>query len=235
MATETRFDGFPKDALRFLAELKKNNKREWFEANRARYEASLLEPSRAFVTAMGKRLLGISPFIRAEPKVNRSLFRINRDTRFSKDKSPYKTHVGILFWEGARKRMACSSFYFHLEAQRLMVGVGIYMLPKELLEPYRQAVVDEKRGPALHRVIQKLGGLTFGRTGCGLPVDRYKRVPRGFDADHRFADYLKFKGLHAGVEDSIPKELHSPAILDYCMERFEQMAPLHHWIVETLG
>jgi len=79
---------------------------------------------------MGEKLRPLCPGINAIPKVNKSLFRINRDTRFAKDKSPYKTNLGILFWEGQGKRMESSGFYFHLEENLLMIGCGMYKFPK---------------------------------------------------------------------------------------------------------
>ena len=123
MAKNTAFTGFSKDTIKFFDGLRKNNNKDWFEQHRDMYENSVLEPSKAFVVAMGARLRAIAPRIIAVPKVNKSLFRINRDTRFSLNKSPYKTNLGIYFWEGVRPRMECSGFYFHLEPPKMILGV----------------------------------------------------------------------------------------------------------------
>ncbi|MCP4131415.1 MAG: DUF2461 domain-containing protein [bacterium] len=235
MTEENKFNGFPKEALRFLEQLKKNNSREWFLKHKEEYENVILNPSRLFVTEMGIRLQKISPHIIYEARVNRSLFRLNRDTRFSKDKTPYKTNIGIFFWEGSGKRMECPGFYFHLEPSSMMLGAGLYQFPKELLPVYRDAVVDPVLGKELPKAIKKIGEADFGKAVCGMPVDSYKKVPRGYDPEHPNAELLKFKGLHAGVESSIPKEFHTSAFLDYCFDRFKKLAPIHHWLVKMLS
>ena len=125
----------------------------WFDQNRERYEQQVLAPSRDFIMALGARLKKIAPGVQADPRVNKSLFRLNRDIRFSSDKTPYKTHLGLWFWEGSRPRMECSGFYLHLEPSRVMLGVGLYAFPKDMLEAYRQSVVHPKHGPALTKAI----------------------------------------------------------------------------------
>ena len=92
------FNGFSIEMVKFFQNLKNNNSKQWFEAHRHIYDNYVLQPARVFVVEMGKRLEKIVPAVNAIPKVNQSLFRINRDTRFSKDKRPYKTNIGIWFW-----------------------------------------------------------------------------------------------------------------------------------------
>ena len=104
---------------------------------------------------VGERLRDIAPAVRAIPKINKSLVKINRDVRFSKDKSPYKTYMGIWLWDGDRKRMESSGFYLHVENKTLLIGVGIKMFPKPLLDRYRQAVVDKNLGAKLKKSGQK--------------------------------------------------------------------------------
>jgi uncharacterized protein (TIGR02453 family) len=234
MAGEARFEGFPRQAPGFLKQLAKNNNRKWFDAHRGRYEAWILEPSRAFVVAMGEKLTRIAPDIEADPRVNGSLFRISRDTRFARDKSPYKTNVGIYFWEGSGKRMECPGFYFHLEPDSLMVGAGIYRFPRGKLEAYRKAAVDKELGHELRAAVNKVGKTSFGRTGCRMPAPHYKRVPAGYDPDHFNAELLKYRGLYAGYEDRVPAELHGARLVDYCFERFRKLEPIHRWLVKAL-
>jgi uncharacterized protein (TIGR02453 family) len=104
------FGGFPKETLAFLSDIREHNNKPWFEEHRAEYERYFLEPAKAFVVAAGDRLQEIVPIIRAEPRVLGSIIRINRDTRFSPDKRPYKDHLDLWFWEGDRKA-AASGFY----------------------------------------------------------------------------------------------------------------------------
>ena len=141
-----QFAGFDKKTARFFNQLGKNNDKAWFDRHRPDYDNHVMAPARDFVVAMGEKLRAKFKGIQAEPKVNKSIFRINRDTRFSKDKSPYKTHLGLWMWEGDAPRMECSGFYFHFEPPNLLLGVGIYRFSKPLLEAYRHSVDDPKTG-----------------------------------------------------------------------------------------
>ncbi len=222
------FTGFRKETVRFLNGLKKNNNKEWFEKNREVYDAHVMEPAKAFVVAMGERLRTIAPRIIAVPRVNKSIFRLNRDTRFSLDPSPYKTNLGIYFWEGGETRMEASGFYFHLEPPTLMLGGGFYIFPDPFVDRYRRAAVDPKRGRELAKIvadIEKLEGWSIGGT-------HYKRVPAGFDPNHANAELLKHRGLYAGIETKIPDELYSAKLVDYCFDRFKPILPLHKWLVK---
>ena len=225
----TEFKGFSKDLVQFFKNLGKNNSKQWFDKHRKEYEEHVQFPSREFVVAMGQRLRKIAPGVNAIPKVNQSLFRINRDTRFSKDKSPYKTCMGIWFWEGHRKRMECSGFYFHHEADRLLIGTGIHTFPKPLLDIYRQAVVDKKLGRELRKAIVQV-------TDEGYPVGgkHYKRIPRGYDESHPNSEFLLYNGLHAVLEEKIPKQFYSEAIIDYAFSHYKKMVPIHRWLKKAL-
>lgn len=224
---EIGFEGFAKQTVSFFSQLAKNNDKGWFDLHRDDYEQHVLAPAQAFVGVMGQQLGKISKGIVADPRVNKSLFRLNRDVRFSKDKRPYKTHLGIYFWEevGGRKRMECPGFYFHLEPGRLMLGVGMYIFPKDVLEAYRQAVVDPKQGPALVRAVKQVEGKGYSVAG-----EHYKRVPRGYDPEHKHADLLRHNGLAAMTEGKLPAELYSAKIVERCFSRFKEMAPLHRWL-----
>jgi len=125
MAEKKGFNGFSGRTVEFFKELAVNNNKVWFEEHRQDYETYVLKPARSFIEGMGQLLSSVSPGVHADARVNKSLFRINRDTRFSKDKSPYKTHLGIWFWEGDGPRMECSGYYFHLEPHKLMLAAGI--------------------------------------------------------------------------------------------------------------
>ncbi len=220
------FEGFPAECVKYYRGLKRHNDKIWFDNHRAEYDEDVIDPARRFVGAMGARLKRLAPGIQADPRVNRSIFRIYRDVRFSSDKTPYKTHLGIWFWDGSGKRMDCSGFYFHLEPPRLGVYAGVYIFPKQMIAEYRNSVVDPKHGPALRRAVKKCLELP----GCSIGGKHYKRVPRGFDPDHRNAEYLLHNGFGVGVEEAIPEELHTPEIIDWCYERYKAMAPVHRWL-----
>ncbi len=227
MAAKSNFKGFPEEAVEFYEELVKNNTKEWFDAHKQDYERFVLEPARDFVYEMGKLLKKIAPGVVADPRVNQSIFRINRDTRFSKDKTPYKTHLGIFLWEGEGKRMDNSGYYFHLEPPSLMLAAGMHCFSKHLMTPYRDAVVDPKNGPALAKAlstVQKNNDLQ-------LWGKHYKKTPRGYDANHKNAELLLFNGLAVGETMPIPPEFYSAELPEFCLKKWKGMAPVHKWLV----
>ena len=226
------FKGFSQDTLDFYAELALNNNRDWFERQRDRYQRAVLQPAVAFVAEVGERLRLISPYIVADPRTNGagSIFRIYRDTRFSKDKTPFKPYLGIFFWEGSRPKMENSGFYFHLEPDRLMLYAGIYEFGASILPRYRDAVVHPHFGPALAQAVERV--LATGR--CEIGGRHYKRVPAGYDPTHPNADFLLHRALYASTGGDLPSALFSARLLDYCLDRFSDMAPLHQWIVSVL-
>jgi uncharacterized protein (TIGR02453 family) len=224
------FEGFPRECIDFFRELARNNTTTWFDEHKSEYEKYVIKPARLFITDMGDRLHAIVPDINADPRVNRSIFRIYRDTRFSGDKTPYKTHLGIWFWEGAAPRMECSGFYFHLEPERIMLGSGMYRFPENKLDKFRNYVLTNKHGDELSRIVSEITAI--GRASLGGV--HYKRIPRGYDSSHPNASFLLHDGLWAGMESAIPEELFSSALLDYCLERFIHTLPIHRWLVEFL-
>jgi uncharacterized protein (TIGR02453 family) len=228
---DAAFTGFTKETIRFFTSLRRNNDRDWFVAHREVYDQHVMEPAKAFVVAMGERLRTVAPRIIAVPLVNKSIFRLNRDTRFSLDPSPYKTNLGLYFWEGTKGRMECPGFYFHLEPPDIFLGGGMYMFPESFLPRYRRAVIDAKLGPELRKIVSGLAA----RKGCELGGTHYKRVPAGYDPGHPNAALLKHNGLYVGCESRIPEELYSARLVDYCFERYEPILPLHRWLVKLAG
>lgn len=230
MNDENAFAGFTKKTVQFFRELAKNNNKPWFEAHRDDYEAGVMAPSRAFVEAMGARLKPVVPGIVAIPKVNKSIFKIHRDTRFSLDPSPFKTNLGIYFWEGPKSRLESSGFYFHLEPPTVMMGGGVYMIPDRALEKFRRAAVGPKSGRELAAILEDLARQGYEPGGV-----RYKRVPQGYDASHPNAPLLKHGGLYVGWEGKIPQEFYSAALVDFCFEKFRPAFPLHRWLMKALA
>lgn len=228
MTVISDFRGFPRECVDFYTELTQNNSKAWFDTHKNDFEKYVLGPARDFVAEMGRSLAKISPKINADPRVNRSIFRPYRDIRFSKDKTPYKTHLGIFFWEGSRAKMECSGYYFHLEPPTLFLAAGIHCFSPLLLGTYRDSVVDREHGSDLIKAIKqvsKLKGYSVGGT-------HYKKTPRGYDASHENAAMLLYNGLYVWTEDEIPSEFYSAQILDYCIDRFKKMSPLHKWLVD---
>ena len=225
----TDFTGFPKETLAFLEGLSANNNKEWFDAHRADYDAYWVEPAKQFVEAAGEALADIAPRIEAQPRVNGSIFRVNRDTRFSKDKSPYKGHLDFWFWEGDR-RAAVSGFYLRITPTQLGIGAGAHGFDKDRLAAYRRAVVDEKSGPALVRAVGTV-------EGSGWPVmgAKYKQLPRGFGAEDEHEErFLRYGALWCGKDTDVPASLHTRRLVSYAMTRWAKLEPLHRWLVDSL-
>ena len=222
-----KFEGFFKETIDFFTELKINNDKLWFDLHRGPYEDYVLGAAKSFIVAMGTRLKELSPMIIADPRTNKSLFRINRDMRFSKDKSPYKTHMGIIFWDGDLPRMESSVFYFHLEPPKLMLGVGWYIFPRNTLERYRNALVHPESGGEFSRILQAISQ----NKDYTMGGKHYKRIPSGFDATHPNAEYLLYNGLYAGTESDIPDKFFSQDLPDYCFQKFKPLTDLHRWLV----
>ena len=223
------FAGFSPETVRFLTELEQNNDKLWFEANRQRFEGQLMEPARDFVVALGARLREIAPEVQADPRTDRSIFRLHRDTRFSPDKSPYKSHLGLWFWEGPGHRMSNPGFYFHLEPPNLMVAAGLHVFPKPFMEAYRRAVVDPQLGSELEAAVRAI----VAHETYAFSAPQYKKTPRGFDPDHPRQRWLLHSGLSAGVEMEIPAWLYGSQIVDECMRRYAELLPLHRWLVRV--
>ncbi len=219
------FSGFPLEGRRFLAGLALHNEKGWFDAHRGEYEQHVLAPLRAFVLEAGARLRPKVPRLVADPRVGGSLFRIARDTRFSSDKSPYKSWAAARLWDarGPGKDLT-AGFYLQLDAEHVYAGGGLYRFEDDQLERFRQALSDPKPLKALRAVLRRLSHLSVeGRT--------LKRLPRGFDADHPAGELLKHKGLYAGT-DLPARVTKSAKVLDHAAQVYEALVPLHRWLME---
>ena len=220
------FEGFPRETSAFLDGLTKNNSKVWFDAHRTDYEEHYLGPAKAFVASMQDQFSGFAPGITADPRVNGSIFRINRDIRFSKDKTPYKNHLDIWFYEGADRKAGFSGFFFRMFAGSVILGAGIHGFEKEALQRYREAVDQGKSGKALESLAVKMG-----RGGYELGGEHYKKVPREFDSDHRRGHLLKHNALYAHIEVPLPAEARTPAFSAWCGAHFKNIQPLHKWLL----
>lgn len=219
---------FSQDTLQYFSDLAENNHRDWFEHNRKRYEKSVLQPARDFVLEMGQRLKKIAPNLRAVPRVDHSIFRIHRDVRFSKDKSPYKTFLGMFFWDDRLKKLESPGFYLHVEPVQLMLGCGVYNLAGDALTRFRDALVDQEMGERFRQIVDELPPqVTLGRS-------HYKRVPKGYDPDHPNARYLLFNGCYSSWEIDIPEHFIKEDFVDFAFEHFRAVSPLHRWLVDVL-
>jgi uncharacterized protein (TIGR02453 family) len=218
------FQGFPADTMTFLKELAANNDRAWFDAHRRRYERSLKKPAEDFVSAIAPALERLDPSVRAEPRVNGSIFRINRDTRFSKDKRPYKEELAFRFPTGSKSE-GSSGFFMRIRPGIVGFAAGVWAFPGPALERFRESVADDTKGAALDELMD---GLQIN--GCAFTAASYKRVPKPWQQDHPRGDLLRMKGLLGGVEQQTPASLNSPEFTEWCAQQFSKLEPLHAWL-----
>jgi uncharacterized protein (TIGR02453 family) len=157
---------------------------------------------------------------------HRRLLRIHRDTRFSRDKSPYKANISGLFWEGPGKKTESPAFGFQVEPDGMGLMAGIFAFPPPQLERYREAVLDEQWGSDLAArlaAVQRTDDYTLGG-------EALKRVPNGYDPAHPRADLLRQKGLYIASPRIWPDEIITPGLVDRCFDHFQRMAPIQQWL-----
>ena len=226
---------FTPAALTFLKQLKRNNRREWFTEHKDRFEEVLLQPLRALVEEMDVRLATLAPEIGGSPK--RSIFRIYRDIRFSKDKSPYKTNMGCWFTAlaaghgvGSETHGAGAGFYFHIEPAASFVAGGIWMPPRDSLSRIREAIAQRPK-----EFEKTLGAPAFRRRfGTLSPEHVLTRVPKPWDATHPAAHWLRHASftVSAPLTDSEVTSAKLPARVEKDMVL---MRPFVRWLNAALG
>ncbi|HEV8282143.1 MAG TPA: DUF2461 domain-containing protein [Candidatus Limnocylindrales bacterium] len=232
MVVETnRFTGFRPAAIEFLADLAQNNDRGWFQPRKAEYERLLKEPMEDFVAALAERFAAHRLPLQADPKT--SIFRIYRDTRFAKDKSPYKTHIGASFpWvEGSGGDASIShtehrnGAYFHLQPGENFAGGGMWHASKPLLDAFRQSILDDEQ-----RVRDALEDPAFiAEFGPVESHETLKRVPPGFPPDHPMADMLRYKDIVFGRRLS-DDEVYSPDLPDILARAYATATPVFRFL-----
>lgn len=223
--TQSCFSGFSKKGLSFLQELKSNNTKEWFENHKHIYEEHILQPNRDFVVEMGEHIQALVPTINAIAKINGSLYRIYRDTRFAKDKTPLKTHTGVIFWQGKAKRTQCANFYTRATPKEYVIGAGIRRFDNILLKTYRDYILDLDNTDELYGILQKCR-----KNGFNVIEPSYKRLPRGFSKTYPYPELAMLNGMVVNKK-FIPDEVYfSYKIIDRCFEIYEELLPLQQWL-----
>jgi uncharacterized protein (TIGR02453 family) len=213
----THFPCFPSETLPFLRDLKTNNNRDWFQSNKALYDEKVEAPMVELVLALGEELQGFGSDLVTAP--DKAIYRIYRDVRFSKDKSPYKTHVAAVFSVRGLDKHAGAGLYFHFSPDELLVGGGIYMPGSQELLAIRQRIAaehEELRGILKHRTFKRMFGEMSGA--------RLKRIPKGFAPDHTAADLLVYKQFLAGGQLD-PAIIETPKLFKELVKRFQAIEP----------
>jgi len=213
----------------FFRELRTNNNRPWFEANKKRYEQHVRQPLLRFIADFGLRLAEISPrFVADARPLGGSLFRIYRDVRFSKDKTPYKTAAGIQFRHEIGRDVHAPGFYLHLEPDNVFAGAGIWQPDLSTLTQIRDAIVEN---PA--RWQQAISGAAF-RARYQLESESLKQAPKGYDSNHPFIEDLKRKDFVAGTSFS-EADACAANFIDRFAESCQVVAPLVEFLTTAVG
>jgi uncharacterized protein (TIGR02453 family) len=220
---------FTPELFTFLRQLKRNNNREWFNKNKERYIEDVQQPVLDFVASMAPGLRKISKNFVADPRpIGGSMFRIYRDVRFSKDKSPYKTAVGISFPHRAAKDVHSPGFYLHLEPGDVFIGAGIWQPDTKTAHTIRSSIVE--RSAAWKKAAHTQ---PFSKS-FGLMEESLVRAPRGFDPDHPFVDDLRRKNF-IGIRALDEKTATSARFLDTFLKTCAEGAPLVRFLCEAVG
>ena len=224
------FDGFPREGLDFLSALGKHNDRDWFEAHRAVWDEQIVPAMLAWCAALCEQLQDVMPRLVFVPRVGGSLYRLNRDIRFSRDKSPYKTHVAALLWEGGDKHDA-PGVYLHVSPEEVVLGGGMWIFEQEgRLDRYRKLLQDDRSAERLQAALShaRKSGLVIEA------AEQLQRAPRPFTPDHPRAELSRYKGLALGKRIPPGAWLHSREALRSSDAAARAYAPLHAWLRDEL-
>ena len=220
------FRGFPEEAPKFLRSLKRNNRREWFQPRKHLYDLHLKEPMLELVAALNAGMSRFAPEYVTDPK--KALFRIYRDTRFSPDKTPYKTHIAATFSRRGPERLKTGGFYFSIAPDQIEVAGGIYHPEPDTMLLIRTHIAETHI--ELKRVLagKKTRALFGSLQGSGLT-----RAPKGFDPEHPAIGWIKMKDwiLDSTLDASLAT---SPKLYDEILERFRAMAPVIEYLNRPL-
>jgi uncharacterized protein (TIGR02453 family) len=220
------FSTFPKEGLEFLRDLKRNNNREWFQEHKGIYEECVKRPMAELISALAVDFQDFAPELAASPKA--SAYRIYRDTRFSKDKTPYKTHVAAVFPHARLGKHEGAGLYLHIAPSELLIGGGLYMPQPEDLNAVRQKIAGDAAS-----FLKIVGSRQFRKLFGTVGGERLSRVPRGFPADHSAAGYLKHKQLLVGR--TFPATIAvKPGFYRLIVETFRAMLPFVRFLNEPI-
>jgi len=211
------FPGFSPDALAFLRSLKRNNRREWFQPRKEKYEALIKEPMLELIGCLNEEFARFAPeYITPSHK---AIYRIYRDTRFSKDKTPYKTHISAIFPRCTARKREGSVFYFHFTEKELLIFGGVWGPERDELLAYRTLLQEQ------HKEFQSiLADRNVKRAFGGLQGEQLTRMPKGFPVDHPAEHLLRHRQWF--LEATLPnKSLTSKKLVHEIASRFELMSP----------
>lgn len=220
---------FTKDFVTFFENLKRNNDKVWFAENKESYEKYVLNPAKEFVNDMGKALKKYIPDISYSPKIDGSIFRLYKDARINKGKAPFKTHLGIIFWQGS-SRLDSSSFYLHIEPPFYYTGVGVARFSPEILNSYKKALNNKNDLKILEEINTIVKNNYWSFNG-----DKLKNVPKNFTPLNSTAEFFsKFKSIYISDEMPINNDFFSDTFFQYVLDNYIKMIPFHKWLYKII-
>ena len=222
------FAGFPEEGISFLRRLKRNNNRPWFQKHKGEYDELVRFPMQCLIASLADRMASSAPEIVFHPTT--SIFRINRDVRFSADKSPYKTNIAASFeLKGARDRTGSPGLYVGIEPEGIYVGGGLYMPPAEQLKRIRKSIADDPES-----FLAVISARRFKREFGGIQGERLVNAPLGYPKDHPMIVHLRHKQFFVGKEYDVAGCLHA-RFLHSIVTVFNDTMPLVRWLVRAVA
>ncbi len=222
------FDGFPKEGLDFLKRLKKNNNRPWFQQHKQLYDESVKFPMQCLIASLSERMAEVAPEIEFNPR--KSIFRIYRDVRFSKNKAPYKTSIAAAFnWRGLEGPVEAPGLYLHVEPGGVFIGGGVYMPSADQIKAFRKSMVD--RPDEFLAVVQEK---RFRREFGSIQGEKLQKAPLGFPRDHPMIEHLKHKQFYAGKEYGDESISLKPGFVTRVVRVFTDAMPLVRWLADAM-
>lgn len=222
------FTGFPEEGMKFLRGLKKNNNREWFQPRKQIFDDSVKAPMEQLVEALNAKLLPFAPQYITEPK--KAIYRIYRDTRFSNDKTPYKTHIAASLSRAGMQRHISAGFYFSVSPEQIEVAAGVYMPGSEQLRLLRAHIAEnhaELQTLLENATLRKLMGELWG--------EKFARMPKGYPADHPAGDLLRAKHWVLYDTERLDAKLATTTkLLRELVKRFQAMTPFVEFLNRPL-
>ena len=213
------FNGFNKEGLTFLEKLSKNNNRDWFESNKSLFKDVLEPDSKNFTLSLKASLEKL-----LNKPIKSKIFRIYRDVRFSKDKTPYNTHIRIAFY--LEENPNGPALMLSLEPdQSLIMGCGIFEFSKSDIEIYRQNITTNTKKQNLDKILNDIKNNQYR-----VDMPSYKKIPKEYVDQYPQEELLKAKGLTVWKESNLPKEFFSKDAIEFSLTQYKQMLPLHSWL-----
>ncbi len=220
------FEGFPKQGIEFLKKLKKNNNRPWFQSHKEQYDELVKFPMQCLIASLAQKMIDSAPEMKFDPQ--KSIFRIYRDVRFSKNKAPYKTNIAAAFdLKGNKKPVETPGLYVGVEPGEIFIGGGLYMPSGEQLKSIRRSLVNDPE-----EFLSVVRSKRFKKEFGGIQGDKLKKAPLGFPKDHPMIEHLKYKQFFAGNVYDHPI-CFSPKFANTVAKVFEDTMPLVRWLAKA--